>query len=152
MVRSILSIHLALMLASGKSWGGFRVRQRQRVLIMNVEDDHEEMFRRIYAAQRDMGLFAKDLEGYLVDLMLSLSKTFGTFLLLSILLIAGFFYHFGSLIIACFKSSKATWHSLDLFQSRPFFKRAVRGVALHKVKKIPSQERQGLELFFSSSG
>lgn len=60
------------MLASGKSWGGFRVRQRQRVLIMNVEDDHEEMFRRIYAAQRDMGLSAKDLEGYLVDLMLSL--------------------------------------------------------------------------------
>lgn len=49
-----------------------RVRQRQRVLIMNVEDDHEEMFRRIYAAQRDMGLSAKDLEGYLVDLMLSL--------------------------------------------------------------------------------
>lgn len=48
--KSILSIHLALMLASGKSWGGFRVRQRQRVLIMNVEDDHEEMFRRIYAA------------------------------------------------------------------------------------------------------
>lgn len=48
------------------------------------------------------------------------------------------------------KSSKATWHSLDLFQSRPFFKRAVRGVALHKVKKIPSQERQGLELFFQA--
>jgi|GEM_PF-5714257 len=62
--KSILAIHLALMLASGKTWGGFSVPGRKKVLILNAEDDYDEMQRRIYAAQHDMSLPPDDLKDY----------------------------------------------------------------------------------------
>ena len=66
--KSLLTLQIAIMVASGISWAGWRVRKRGNVMVINAEDDHDEMMRRLYAAARTMNISQDELGGiYLVD-------------------------------------------------------------------------------------
>jgi AAA domain/CHC2 zinc finger len=54
--KSLLTLQLGLMMASGHPWGGWRPRGAVRTLIINSEDDADEMRRRLYAGIRVMQL------------------------------------------------------------------------------------------------
>jgi KaiC/GvpD/RAD55 family RecA-like ATPase len=65
--KSLLTLQLAMLCVSGMtSWAGWRPRGRYRVLIINVEEDAEEMSRRLCAAAEVMGLDQVDLQGRVV--------------------------------------------------------------------------------------
>lgn len=52
--KSLFTLQLAMAMADGLEWGGFKPRKRYRSLIINVEDDINEQRRRIAAARRVM--------------------------------------------------------------------------------------------------
>lgn len=52
--KSLFTLQLAMAMADGEPWGGFKPRKRYRSLIINVEDDIFEQRRRLAAARRVM--------------------------------------------------------------------------------------------------
>ena len=60
--KSLFTLQLAIAMADGMHWGGFKSRKRYRSLIINVEDDINEQRRRISGARRVMDC-AHDLTG-----------------------------------------------------------------------------------------
>ena len=52
--KSLFTLQLAIAMADGMPWGGFKPRKRYRSLIINVEDDINEQRRRIAGARRVM--------------------------------------------------------------------------------------------------
>jgi hypothetical protein len=63
--KSLFTLQMAIAVAAGVSWGGFTPRTRQRVLIINAEDDFDEMCRRLVVAAAEMGVSQADLVGWL---------------------------------------------------------------------------------------
>jgi len=62
--KSMLEVHKAIMMATGREWAGWTPRKRERVLLINAEDDYHEMSRRLYAAATHMGVDQEDLKGW----------------------------------------------------------------------------------------
>lgn len=62
--KSLLTLQLAIAVALGLSWGGWKVRGRKKVLVVNSEDDVDEMRRRLLAAAKEMNVTQGDLEGW----------------------------------------------------------------------------------------
>ena len=58
--KSLLTLQMGLMMASGMTWGGWRPRKKCKVLIINAEDDNDEMRRRLYAAYGEMEITTLD--------------------------------------------------------------------------------------------
>jgi hypothetical protein len=52
--KSLFTLQLAMAMADGMEWGGFKPRKRYRSLIINVEDDIHEQRRRLSGARRVM--------------------------------------------------------------------------------------------------
>jgi len=63
--KSLLTLQMAIAVAAGVSWGGFAPRSRQKVLIINAEDDLDEMQRRLVVAAKEMCVPQDDLVGWL---------------------------------------------------------------------------------------
>jgi len=63
--KSLLTLQLAIAVATGTNWGGWKVRGRKKVLVVNAEDDMDEMRRRLFAASLEMKISQTDLEGWL---------------------------------------------------------------------------------------
>ena len=59
--KSLLTLQLSLMMASGAPWGGWFPRRPVKTLVINAEDDSDEMRRRLFAAREEMKLVAEDL-------------------------------------------------------------------------------------------
>lgn len=57
--KSVFTLQLALMLASGKPWAKWTPKRKCRVLVINAEDDIHEQRRRMVAAQTVMGFTAE---------------------------------------------------------------------------------------------
>jgi hypothetical protein len=58
--KSLLTLQMGLMMATGMAWGGWRPRRPVKVLIINSEDDTDEMRRRLYAAYGEMEITTLD--------------------------------------------------------------------------------------------
>jgi hypothetical protein len=58
--KSLLTLQMGLMMATGMAWGGWRPRKPCKVLIINSEDDTDEMRRRLYAAYGEMQITRLD--------------------------------------------------------------------------------------------
>jgi hypothetical protein len=56
--KSVFTLQLALMLASGEGWAKWKPKRKCRVLIINAEDDIAEQRRRMVAARTVMGMQA----------------------------------------------------------------------------------------------
>jgi hypothetical protein len=54
--KSLLTLQLAIAIALGIPWGGWRPRAPEKVFIINAEDDYDEMCRRLYGAVTEMGV------------------------------------------------------------------------------------------------
>ena len=67
--KSLLTLQLAIAIALGMPWGGWYPRQPEKVLVVNAEDDHDEMCRRLCAAAKDMNVDQERLvdQIYLAD-------------------------------------------------------------------------------------
>lgn len=52
--KSLFTLQLAMAMADGMHWGGFKPRKRYRSMLINVEDDLDEQRRRLSAARRVM--------------------------------------------------------------------------------------------------
>jgi AAA domain/Bifunctional DNA primase/polymerase, N-terminal len=63
--KSTLEVQKALMMATGVPWARWRPRQRERVLLINSEDDYDEMSRRLYAAAQHMRIDQRDLKDWI---------------------------------------------------------------------------------------
>jgi hypothetical protein len=63
--KSLLTLQMAIAVAAGVSWGGWQPRGRQKVLVINSEDDLDEMKRRLVVAAREMGIAQSQLDGWL---------------------------------------------------------------------------------------
>jgi hypothetical protein len=63
--KSLLSAQWAIALALGIPWGGWTPLKPEKVLLINAEDDHDEMMRRIHAACKVMQVNPRDLVGRL---------------------------------------------------------------------------------------
>jgi KaiC/GvpD/RAD55 family RecA-like ATPase len=61
--KSLLTLQIAIMIATGMDWGGWRTRKRCKVLVVNSEDDMDEMRRRLFATALEMGVEQASLEG-----------------------------------------------------------------------------------------
>lgn len=61
--KSLLTLQIAIMVATGMSWGGWNPRKQCKVLVINSEDDFDEMRRRLYAAAQEMGVDQESLIG-----------------------------------------------------------------------------------------
>lgn len=61
--KSLFTLQLAMVLATGMKWGHWQPREKAKVLIINAEDDLDEQRRRISAARTTMGVSAKDIGG-----------------------------------------------------------------------------------------
>lgn len=61
--KSLFSVQMAIAAAVGLEWGGWKVRDPQKVLLVNAEDDADEMRRRLYAAAEEMGIDQSRLAG-----------------------------------------------------------------------------------------
>jgi hypothetical protein len=59
--KSLLTLQLAIAVAVGMEWGGWKPRKPEKVLVVNAEDDMDEMRRRLFAAAKEMGVDHKDL-------------------------------------------------------------------------------------------
>jgi Bifunctional DNA primase/polymerase, N-terminal/AAA domain/Primase C terminal 2 (PriCT-2) len=64
--KSMLTIHVGIMLATGMQWAGWKPRQRSKVLIINSEENKDEMKRRAFAAASRMQADMNDLSDNLV--------------------------------------------------------------------------------------
>ena len=60
-----LRIAQLILVATGRSLTGEHVFLRCKVLIVSLEDDQDELRRRVYAALRHYGLTPADIKGYL---------------------------------------------------------------------------------------
>ncbi len=60
--KSSFMLALSLHLAAGKSFGRFKIKKRYRVAILSVEEDEDELKRRINAAARLYGFTRADLD------------------------------------------------------------------------------------------
>jgi AAA domain len=60
--KSLLTLQIAIMLARGTEWGGWRPRGTHRSLVINAEDDSDEMCRRLFAACEAMEIRERDKE------------------------------------------------------------------------------------------
>jgi len=58
--KSLLTLQMGLMMATGMTWGGWRPRKKCKVLVINAEDDTDEMRRRLYAAYGEMEITMLD--------------------------------------------------------------------------------------------
>jgi hypothetical protein len=63
--KSLLTLQLAIAVALGMEWGGWKPRKPEKVLVVNAEDDMDEMRRRLFAAAKEMGVDQGDLDGRL---------------------------------------------------------------------------------------
>ena len=61
--KSLFSVQMAIAAAVGLDWGGWKIREPQKVLLVNAEDDADEMRRRLYAAAEEMGIDQHRLAG-----------------------------------------------------------------------------------------
>jgi hypothetical protein len=61
--KSLLTLQWSIAVALGMEWGGWSPRKPEKVLIVNIEDDIDEMRRRLVAAARTMGVDPAGLEG-----------------------------------------------------------------------------------------
>jgi hypothetical protein len=60
--KSLLTLQLAIVVCAGvPEWGGWRPRGKYRVLVINVEEDQDEMRRRLGAAAKVMSIEQDDL-------------------------------------------------------------------------------------------
>src|SRR5262245_2555209 len=64
--KSLLTLQLALACAAGTEWNGWRPRGQYRALIINVEEDQDEMQRRMFCAAQVMKLDQTKLGGVCV--------------------------------------------------------------------------------------
>lgn len=64
--KSLLTLQITLMCASGKPWAKWTPRGKYRTLLINIEEDETEMRRRLHGARCIMGLDEKDLGGILL--------------------------------------------------------------------------------------
>lgn len=64
--KSLFTLQLAIMLATGMRWGEWKPRKRCRVLVVNVEDDIDEQRRRLAASRRLMGVDKADVIGRII--------------------------------------------------------------------------------------
>jgi len=65
--KSVFTLQLALMLASGREWAKWKPKRKCRVLVINAEDDIHEQRRRMVAAQTVMGFGAERGQVLLAD-------------------------------------------------------------------------------------
>ena len=63
--KSLLTLQLAIAVALGMEWGGWKPRKPEKVLVVNAEDDMDEMRRRLFAAAKEMKVNQDDLDGRL---------------------------------------------------------------------------------------
>ncbi len=63
--KSLLTLQMAIMLASGRPWGQWSPKRRVKTLILNSEDDLDEQRRRLAAAVRVMDVTWDELRGYI---------------------------------------------------------------------------------------
>ena len=63
--KTTLRLTQAIELAAGRELLGHRIYQRCRVLIVSLEDDHDELWRRLLAACRHHGIDRSELAGHL---------------------------------------------------------------------------------------
>ena len=61
--KSLLTCQQAIALGAGMNWGGWVARGKNRVLLVNAEDDTPEMQRRLWASADAMGVDHKTLAG-----------------------------------------------------------------------------------------
>lgn len=61
--KSLFTLQIAIAIALGMVWSGWSPRRPEKVLIVNIEDDIDEMRRRLVAAARTMGVDPAGLEG-----------------------------------------------------------------------------------------
>ena len=59
--KSLLTLQLAIAIAVGMDWSGWRMRMPSKTLIVNAEDDISEMHRRLWAAATRMKVAQADL-------------------------------------------------------------------------------------------
>jgi len=64
--KSVFTLQMALMLATGESWAKWQPKRKCRVLIINAEDDINEQRRRISGARTAMGLSTDKLRGQII--------------------------------------------------------------------------------------
>lgn len=65
--KSVFTLQLALMLASGREWAKWKPKRACKVLVINAEDDIAEQRRRMVAAQTVMGFSAERGQILLAD-------------------------------------------------------------------------------------
>jgi len=58
--KSLLTLQMGLMVSTAMHWGGWKPRNKCKVLIINAEDDTDEMRRRLYAAYGEMDIKTLD--------------------------------------------------------------------------------------------
>lgn len=61
--KSLLTLQIGIAVAAGLSWGGWTVRERSKVLVVNAEDDADEMRRRLWASAQVMSVGQDQLAG-----------------------------------------------------------------------------------------
>lgn len=61
--KSLYTLQMALMMATGNTWGKWQPRKKCRVLIINAEDDTDEQHRRLAAARNLMCINTHDVRG-----------------------------------------------------------------------------------------
>lgn len=54
--KSLLTLQIAVMVATGMPWAGWHPRCSEKVLVINAEDDLDEMRRRLCAIAKEMGV------------------------------------------------------------------------------------------------
>ena len=59
--KSLLMVQIALMVGAGMQWAGWTPRKREKVLIINAEDDIDEMHRRMFVAAEVMKIDQNEL-------------------------------------------------------------------------------------------
>jgi hypothetical protein len=63
--KSLLTTQQAIAVCIGMEWGGWKPVEACKALLVNAEDDHDELMRRIYSASKVMGVDPRSLNGRL---------------------------------------------------------------------------------------
>ncbi len=63
--KSSFGLAVAMHLAAGRSFGPFEITQRRRVAVLSVEEDEEELEKRIHAVAKQYGFTDADFDGFL---------------------------------------------------------------------------------------
>ncbi len=64
--KSLLTVQIAIAVGVGMAWAGWTPRKREKVLIINAEDDADEMHRRMFVAAETMNVSQADLNGWVM--------------------------------------------------------------------------------------